>query len=267
MNVMCVTRLGLALGLALALSGSALAGADELARIHTIGVIARLADQTEIKKVGLFAFNNKTTRVDTANWKLDDEAAADVVAGLSPQFQAKPIAVPDLEFARAVARLYPDSIVRFGPAIPNPPPADVDAYLVVWPAARPLPYGLKVPVMGLGAGRILGGLPNSEPFAYAAYAVYLIDAKTGKMLAASQGLSPEMKFKAGLSRFYTETPWPFPRLKEDLADWSDSSETMSDDQKQALHRHLSELLKASIPYTLQQMGLGPVAQEPQAPSN
>jgi hypothetical protein len=279
-----VLRLACLLVAVTALGGKARAETPPLdyAAIHVIGVVSQLDDEANIQKTGSTIFGDRLTKLPIADWRMNELVAGEVVKALADRFTIKVLSpgAPVLKHGdeSPLQRLFRGEADPFV-AMPE---SGVDAYLAFLPGFQALPYPAAEQVEGLGMvhdprassdapgaqpgqfdGTAFGGHPGSA-VVFAVYDIYLVDAKTGHVLAVQRSETP-VRYHQTLAQVLlngaTFEPVPFPRPHEYVPTglWSNNGESLTDVQKAELREKLSALLKQSVSYSIAEMGL-PVTQ-------
>lgn len=159
------------------------------------------------------------------------------------------------------------------------PDSGLDAYLVFLPSSLAFPYPSNQSVQGLGMthaphmgsdapgtrpgqfdGTIFASNNRTAAVVYAIYNIFLVDAKTGRVMAMHEGQIPKRYHQTFAQMLWygaPASPVRYPHPHEYVPDglWSNTADTLTDAQKQILRDKLTSLFKASIPYSLTEMGL------------
>lgn len=163
---------------------------EKLESIKTVAVVSDFDDETHQFFYGLLAFDTEHFTENTSGWRINEYATARATEFLGNQYKV----VPGGRIDRSVYRInkWTDNAAdraekSFG-AIPDKNP-EADAYLLVIPDTRAnIASTVSWPVDGLGL--IRASLAMRMPWAkyhqyavYAAYNLFLVDARTGKLIA------------------------------------------------------------------------------------
>jgi hypothetical protein len=251
---------------------------SELAALHVIGVVSRLGEEAEIKKVGFTAFSNKSTALRIADWRMDALVTSEAASALSSQFILK-ISPNDSSMIKDVKR---ELLHRLGPwdrRFVAMPESGLDAYLVFLPASLDFPYPSNQSVEGLGMlhdPHASSDKPGDQPeqfdgtafapsrptaaIVYAVYDIYLVEAKSGRIIAVQEAEIPTRYHQTLAQRLWNGTPYApihYPHPHDYVASgiWSDTADALTDAQKQAMRDSLTSLIKTSVAYSLGLMGL------------
>ncbi len=226
-----LARAGL-LGLALVAAGPARAA--DYSAIRTVGIIAAVGDTVTRQMEDGFASYRSRDRLPIADWNIDGWLATQIAYAVSPRFAVKAVAYNAAQFQALDAPAAAAELVGALPATNG-----VDAYIVVH---RQVEHSAK-------AGTVLSGLGiyNSDlvfggeyDAAYAFYAVTVVDARSGAVIADAAARLPDG----------SET------LREaDAEIWSDPFQETSDEQMARIRTALFGLLRDSLPGTLKDTGL------------
>ena len=139
------------------------------------------------------------------------------------------------------------------------------------PSTKSMPGARSQQVRGLGvysARTTLAGSFNwpsgGDAVVHATYSVYLVKAKTGEVIAVSGGRSPNAEPKRTLADTLLVSPEPpaSPHIDTGFDSWPRTAEGLDEGQKQTIRRDLEKLISISVPDTLAEMGLAPVALSP-----
>jgi hypothetical protein len=251
----------------------------ELNAIHVIGIFSKLGDEAEIKKVGFTVFGNRHTKLNIADWQINKLVTTEAANALSGQFQVK---IP--AFDTPVRKDDKESIFHnlIGPG-ESPflamPQSGLDAYLVFVPSSEDFPYPSNQSVEGLGMvhdPRSSSDQPGTHPaefdgtiFAqrhptaavvYAIYNIFLVDAKSGRVIALQQAEIPT-RYHQTLGQMlwygvpYSPIRYPHPHEYVASGIWADTAEDLTEPQQQAMKTKLTSLIKSSVGYSLSLMGL------------
>jgi len=237
-----------------------------LADVHTLGVSSDLGDVAEVKRSGPTIFNYKITQLPIADWALNDLAVRQVEAALAGRYTVRPTQIDDKRFQWTAGNW------NIRQAVQALPPADVDAYLILLPTNEFLPYPSKMYFWGPGvfSGRTnvmySPNWPNhGDAVVHMTYSIYLVRAKTGEIIAQSDGkfLSTEKGPSLGAAMLMG-APQPIvgPHLDTGDNTWPMTADALSEAQKQVVRHDLETLIQASIPYTLADMGLAAPRADP-----
>jgi hypothetical protein len=215
------------------------ADTDEYKNIHTVAVISRMGDTFTFKEVGGTVFSNSEKAIQIPEWRIDDKIASLVTEALSPRFTVVPAGLSGLPIT---ADLRP--LIRS-----LPPEKIADAYVVIGEWTRQIPT-TNQSLSGLGVfrqGKIFGG---HSDWLHADYTISVTDGKTLKQI------------DSGTSRmndggFWNSVPAIVPT---DESTWTDTPETLSDSQKQAIKLQMVQLLEKSLPHALATANLIPKSQ-------
>jgi hypothetical protein len=223
------------------------ASTDEYANIHSVGVISAIGDDISLLKIGSTVFGNGKSTLRTSDWNLDQAVVQQVTEAISARFAVKPITADATPLETNDTRFLHDGTPDVKSFILGLPQSnDVDAYVVVRKTlVQDIYGGTNQYLWGLGIYRhslIFGG---SRDGIYAFYAVQVIDAKTGKIIDYG---TPRMSDGSILT---TSLPWD----SSDPADWAETPDAMTDQQKQAIKAHLLSLVEISLPRALKSAGL------------
>jgi hypothetical protein len=250
--------------------------------IHILGVFSQFGDQAEIKKVGVTVFGNKLTYLPIADWNINELVITEVDHALAGRYI---IQVAPLGMSIYKADKKPDLRGFFKPrespflALPG-----LDAYLVFQPATEAFPYPSNQSVSGLGMlhdHRANSDIPGTEPTSafgfdlrthksgvvYAIYDIYLVDAKSGDIIALQEAMIPT-QYKQTLGQVFlygqpyepVRYPHPHQFVHDDI--WSDTADALTDTQKKMFRDILTDLIKQSVSYSLGAMGLTDTRRDP-----
>ncbi len=220
------------LGFALVVAGPARAA--DYSAIRTVGIIAAVGDTVTRQMEDGFASYRSRDRLPIADWNIDGWLATQIAYAVSPRFAVKAVAYSAAQFqvldsSAAVAELVGALSASNG----------VDAYVVVHRQARRSDK-TGVTLSGLGiynSDSVFGGEYDA---AYAFYAVTVVDARNGAVIADVVARLPDG----------SET------LREaDSEIWSDPFQETSDEQMARIKAALFGLLRDSLPGTLKDTGL------------
>jgi len=280
-----VLRLACLLVAVTALGGTARAGTSpsfDYGGIHIIGVVSQLDDEADLEKTGAMIIGDHLAKLPIADWRLNALVETEVSNALSDRFTIKVLSPPGSVLKhpkdnplQRLMRFEKDPFIAL-------PDSGVDAYIAVLPGFEALPYPNKEVVEGLGmvhdprAGPEAPDAPQAEfegtifaghrtsAVVYAVYDLYLVDAKTGHVIAAQRSELPPPEKPPPESTLFRMAPFEpvqYPRPHEYVPAglWADTPESLTAPQKAELREKLSALLKQSVSYSIAEMGL-PVTQ-------
>lgn len=230
-------RLGLfAASLVLAsisLNAAHAAGADRLAQVHRIGVVAALGNRIQIVEFGLTALDGKNGYLPVEAWRLDDLATRDASAVLGGRFQISPVDYNAAAFLPADTDTHrADPPLK--PLVQALPASGVDAYLVIRRTICCAGTGWGSDGLGAEKTKTLFGV--LRPSVYVMLEVDLVEAGTGKTL-----ISRTLGIPAAVN--------------EVESDWADTPAKMSAAQVETLHTRIVDLVQKDVERTLTAMGL------------
>lgn len=235
-------RLATALPMALIFVASPVSAADEMANIHSVGIISTIGDFVAMKEANDFSgvFQQDSCIINANDWAVDDAVAHQIASTIAPRIAVKTIAYDRSDFLRANPRSAMDNSLPLLKRLVSALPAEnaVDAYIVV--RKRYVSSGEGPWLLGLGVLRsalLFGIAPNQR--AYALFEVDVIDARTGEIIETGTN-----QIKSGWLS-YSE---PFARVDADY--WTDSADSFTAERKQALRNVLMPLINKSLPYAL-----------------
>ena len=219
---------------------------ETLANIRTIGIAAALGDEFSFVSYGMTIMSNDRRKTFVPEWHWDRLALQKMQTGLSGKFSVSTVETDKESLLRVAKTPYETLAQQAFTAITKPmqPP---DAYLVILRGNERDLSGSRT-VDGIGAfreDRVIRYVPQ-----YAVYAIFdllLIDAKSGRLLAASEGRigCPECiaADSVAIRRIEGSSQWPadFPSLFAQYRDQLRDAE--------------AGLIGDSISWTLKQMGL------------
>ena len=205
------------------------ADTDEYLNIHTIAVISRVGDTLNFKEVGGTVFSNSDASIQVPDWGIDGKVVSIATEVLSSRFTVIPA---------GLSGFSNDADLR--PLIRSLPPEKIaDAYVVIGPSTREIPMTNQA-LSGLGVfrqGRIFGG---HSDWIHADYVVSVIDGKTLKQIDHGTARMND-------GGFWNSVPAIVPT---DESNWTDTPDTLSEPQKQAIKLHVFQLLEKSLPHAL-----------------
>lgn len=221
--------------------GTALAG--KLSQIHSLGTIYALDATFGLRHVGTTVFSNSANTLPIEGWKLEDVFARAVTQGLGPNVTVETTTADTDKFRTVEGRLFhalPDELGALVRSLPQP---HKDAYLVIKAFDSDPVSNTNQSLRGLGLyyRSFLGHETYAE---YAAVEMYLIDGKTGEILAARP-------------LCITEPGNGCDRMSWRVADsslWAESAEGINEAQISALRKDFTTLFDAGTRETLNQMG-------------
>jgi hypothetical protein len=225
----------------LVVTGSASAGTDKLANIHSVAVISAIGDELELRQVGLMVFSNAATPVSIRDWNLDDAIEKTVGAALSSRFTVVLVPHDRASFASIRPGMFNSFEHQAGRLIAAMPAGAVDAYVVVFRMTLQDPImGTNQNLDGIGFYHHGLGFGHAINAIYAFYAVGVFDAKTGEMLR-SGGAESTMKTLFGYA-----APW----LACDPSLWPDSPDALSAGQREQIRGLVFTLIGTSLNHGL-----------------
>jgi len=211
--------------------------------VHVVGVYSRPLDSIEVKSLGVFALGDSSIQVNGAEWGIDQVVEAEAESALSGSFVLKPTDLNPVALADVHDSLFGGVAPSLGKAVRALPPAGIDAYLIFLPDVEVLQYPLNGRSR-VGLGVIKGFARRDLPAAiHLNYTVYLVDAKTGEVIAQEQGTHDKhgQFMSSYVPMELTDTSWP--------GKWADAT----DEQRSALQAKLMSMFKDSLGYTLRKM--------------
>jgi hypothetical protein len=253
----------LVIALGMAAPAWARAPRPDLANVHSIGVISAVGDRAEITYIGALVFMNRLTYLPISDWRLDDLAAAEAGKALSDRFAVKPISADPAIFANVHESLFKSEAKSLEGAMHLLPPSDVDAYLVILPTTEPLPYPSNQSISGAGVYRTWPGVGGAdfqlhvgEAIVHLTYVVYLVDAKTGHVIAGHLGVAPGKEKRSLTAKLLLVGTLFSPHRYTHDASWPTTATALTTAQTATLRDALIDLIKSSVGYTVGQMSLG-----------
>src|SRR5665213_722006 len=217
------------------------ASADEYANIHSFGIISAIGQSISLVKIGSTVFGNDKSTLSTPDWGIDELVVHKVAELLAPRFTVQPVVVD-------TAPLESDNsgLLRDGPDVKSfilglPQGNGVDAYIVIRKSlVQDIWNGTNQYLWGLGIYRhhlIFGG---NRDAVYAFYQVQIVDAKTGNIIDYGIPRTTDGSFLSA------PQPWD----SSDPANWAETPDAMTDQQKQAIKAKLLALVDISLPRAL-----------------
>ena len=228
------------------------ASPQQLARIHTIGIISVLGDTLTLKDVGLMVFGNSETPESVTAWGLDDHISKEVATWLWQRYTIKPVTYDKSAFADIRPNIFDPLESELGKRVKALGPNGVDAYVIV--------YGTYAQDWIGGTNQFLKGIGIYHHLnwngIYAVYSVFVIDASSGETIASGDALVP----KGG---GFDEEPWQ----ASDESLWP-GSEWFPADGWQDVRLIVQKLIDKSIYYGIAHTGLlaAPVRQTAASPA-
>lgn len=226
--------------------GSIAVPPNKLAQIKTIGVISVIGDLLTLKEVGTTAFSNSESKLPIADWDIDGLVERDTANALANRVAVQLTTVANRNaFANAEGRLFhsiDDELGDLVKALPQPGP---DAYLVIVPNDVADPIGgtnQHLINIGLYHRDFLGKSSSTE---YAFFLAWLIDAKTGTMLARAGSCLPA-----------NDNPCAqIAAIPAADQNWADTADQLTDVQKQRLKVDFTNLVHGGMQGMLFELGL------------
>jgi len=219
--------------------------ADKLAQIHSVGVINTLEPSLTLKEIGTTAFTNGVSTLSIDDWRLDDVIFQVVGEALSPRYSVEKIEDELDKFRAAEGRAFYPVEEQIGALVLNLPRRSVDAYLLFksFDSYRDPIGGTNQSMRGLGIYHhdFLGHETNAE---YVFIVLYVIDARTGKILASGTPCFPQQSGQC-VHRTTQLT---------DQTKWAETADTLTDGQKAALRKDFTSFLTDGLRSELANMG-------------
>jgi hypothetical protein len=219
--------------------------AEKLARVHTIGVISTVGQRFTMQLVGLTVFGNKGGQLRVEDWRVDEHIEERVATTLGDRLAFKLVAFDPAAFT---APRRPQLFTSFSPgkAVRALPDQGVEVYIVLAAETRQdARFGTRQYFDGLGLFRYANPFEEGpKDVLHANYAIWVVEAKTGKVLTYNPALIPSVRFG--------HEP-PAKALEVDL--WADKPESMPADRKAELRNLAEALIDQSLDATLTEMHL------------
>ena len=230
----------------------------------TIYVGSMIGDQAEMDSLGITVFNNKSSSIvvtDTPPSKLVVLAAREYLSGKHQTVEFKPPAIWAKKLKISGFNTVPGSLSADIVELPDPKP---DAYLVFASDPRYVD----------NAHQTLGDLgvyssPNGYKLylAYVNFTVFLIDAKSGRIVKYEEGRISKpggLQLDDRLLGMKVAVRWPETPILS--SNWPKTLDGLNDDQRLELGNDVRKLIAESVPFTLHLMGFdGSVEKAPSLP--
>jgi len=233
---------------------------DKFAGIHKIGVSSNLGDQAEILRIGATVFGNSQTFLPISDWNLDAVASDEIIQSLKGRYDVTSTPFTESDIAKIKVSFF--SGISFKDAVLAQPPRNLDAYLILRATKGLVNPAGYLTISGLGTVRQWSGIGGpdrehhfGEDIVHFTYAAYLVNAKTGEMIAAGVGWAPKEKRTFADALLIVPSPMSSPHTYTGDASWPMTAGELTDVQKKVLHDDLVGLIKTSLPDTLKNMGL------------
>jgi hypothetical protein len=237
------TLLGAVLAAALAV-GPALAG--DFDNVRGVALVPMLDNNLMLQTNGMTIFDKSSNGLPTG-WDIDGAFARRATAALGGRYQVQVLALPAGTFDDVHEGLFKTRIDLIGERLrAMPRPAGVDVYVL----ALPIEGLMRDETRGLFVYHDAGLLTGKGTVVSVPYYIYVIDAVSGKRLAAGKGEIPWSGTMSG----YGE---PSELCADDL--WPATPQQLTAVQRGRLHQEVFSLVERSAPFALYDAGLLPEA--------
>jgi len=232
-------------------------------RVHSIGISSNLGDVAEITHIGATAFGNKWSQLSISDWQLNALVVEQATQALEKEFTVRATPLDSNLIAQAKKGLFKSDEGALSDVVRDLPPSDLDAYLIFLPTDEKFAYSSNSFLSGLGVFWRWPGFAGADPAShrgeaiiYIGYSIYLVDAKTHRVLDVILGRSLDEEKLSLADRLLTNAhPIYSPHLHTGLTDWPTTADALTDDQKAELKADLILLIKQSVAHTLAAEGL------------
>jgi hypothetical protein len=256
-RLLAFARLATVLPMALIFVASPVSAADEMANIHSVGIISMIGDFVAMKEANDFsgAFQQDSCDINVPDWAVDEAVRQQIASAIAPRIAVKTIVYSGSDFLEANPKAVSDNrlplLKRLVQALP--PQNAVDAYIIV--RKRYVSSGEGPWLLGLGVLRsvVLFGAASAQR-AYALFEVDVIDARTGEIIETGTNQ---------IGSGWLSHSEPFETVDADS--WTDSADSFTPERKQALRSVLMPLINKSLPYALLHAELIPELPKTEAP--
>ena len=206
-----MTALRAIFAFSLLLASPAIAETHKYAAVHTVGIISGIGDVVRFRdRTNGSYLPSLSWDLNISAWKIDDIVAQTITAAIVPRFQVKPVAVNGDWVYRG--RFTPDEPFerRLQAYARNMPAANaVDAYIIVQKdfGAR-VRQGNQKWLMGFQVERYaeLLRFTDKTPI-YVDYTVFVVDAKTGRVLDRAYAEVSDNLLEESEPIFYRDNLW------------------------------------------------------------
>jgi hypothetical protein len=222
--------------------------ADTLSSMQTVGVVVAIGDRLHLKGLGFTIFDSTNEFVSITDWGIDNFVQNEIESLLANRFTFNQVTYNKATFLPTEPGFFDTGAVNVENAVATLP-KDVDAYIVVTRFDGADPHGRTVPSSGLVLFNTYNPLGDDRISVYAHYRITLVDAETGAVISQLAALNEGQDgtiLNINIERPHREVP---------LELWADSAQEFTPEQREKVNTEMQSLLKDSLPYILQQMGL------------
>lgn len=230
--------------------------AAPLTEVKTIGLVSALGDELEVIGVGTTVFQNKEAAIDVSNWEVDEMVLTHLAEKLGERYRIVDV---DYDEDAIISEQQKKAKAFFGSTVglndmfrdqiqltDKVLEAEVDAYVVIVPSPQNW-YGLRGNPTFFGPGIYSSSfLGSRNTFMYLGAAMVVVDAKSFAEKRFSALLPAYKNTGEGHSHFARG-------LDNELL--SADSDQVSEEDQDALKAEFITLMKDSINWTLEQVGL------------
>ncbi len=212
--------------------------------------------------IGATAFGNQWSQFPISDWHLNELVVQQAIKALEKNFTVRATPIDPELIAKDKKGFLKSDESAVSDVVRDLPPSDVDAYMIFLPYNEQTNSSYNM-ASGFGVFWRWPGFSGYDPAShrgeaiiYASYAIYIIDAKTHRVLDFILD-RPIIEEKVSLadSLLTNARPLHMPHVHTGLTEWPTTAQALTDDQKAELKTDLSALIVQSVGHTLAAAGL------------